>query len=105
VVVVLTVALNFDSWRSGNERGSDFEREFIALTSLVLLFDAAAFLASWALLRRRRTLSRSGGPSFEFPNPAGRPPMEKLVKASPLVEARPSPGGNLSGLERGRVAS
>jgi hypothetical protein len=55
-VIVLTVALpNFDFWRSDYERNGDFEREFIALASLVLLFDAAVFLVSWALPRGRKS--------------------------------------------------
>jgi hypothetical protein len=49
-VMVLAVALpNFDFWRSDYERNADFEREFIALASLVLLFDVIVFVASWAL--------------------------------------------------------
>lgn len=50
VLVLLTIALSeFDL------RGSDFERAFITLTLLVLFFDAAVFLASWALPRPYRT--------------------------------------------------
>jgi len=54
-VIVLTVALpNFDFWRSDYERNADFEREFVALASLVLLFDVAVFFVSWALPRARK---------------------------------------------------
>jgi hypothetical protein len=52
-VIVLAVALRyFDFWRSDYERNADFEREFIALAVLVLLFDVAVFLTSWTLPRR-----------------------------------------------------
>ena len=49
VVVVLALAVpNLESSRS------DFEENFVAVTSLVLVFDAAVLLVSWVLPRRHR---------------------------------------------------
>jgi hypothetical protein len=52
-IVVIVALPNFDFWRSDYERNADFEREFIALAVLVLLFDIGVFFGSWSLPRQR----------------------------------------------------
>lgn len=58
VLVILGLALSEFDLRGSDLRGSDFERTFVILAMLVLFFDAAVFLASWALPRPYRTAQR-----------------------------------------------